>query len=101
MIKESYLGNWREWKQAEGHKEIITRTAKSVLAPSKELLDDWKNKKINWDEYSERYKKEILNPIAQKRIRELIAMSKKQDVWLICYEKEPPCHRFILMEVIK
>ena len=29
------------------------------LAPSKELLSDWKNKRISWDEYTTRYHEEV------------------------------------------
>jgi hypothetical protein len=29
------------------------------------------------------------------------AVSDKKDIYLVCYERDPPCHRFILLAVIK
>ena len=100
-LKETYLAKWKEIpKHAKGI--AITRTAKSILAPSEMLLKDWKNGRISWSEYEARYRKEILtNQIALKRMREIKKMSESQDVYLVCYEKRPPCHRFILSDMIK
>ena len=100
-LKETYLAKWKEIpKHAKGI--AITRTAKSILAPSETLLKDWKNSRITWSEYEVRYRKEILeNQIALNRMREIKKMSESQDIYLVCYEKGPPCHRFILSEMIK
>ena len=99
MLKEGYIAKWREYPKDE----IKIRVARpSVLAPSKQLLEDWKEGKISWEEYEERFRKEILsNPKALKKLREIKELAKKKDVRLICYEKNPPCHRFILIEMIK
>jgi len=74
----------------------------SVLAPSRELLNDWKEGKITWEEYAKRYRTEILNnPLAIKRIKELIEISKTKDVYLISYEKPPKqSHRYVLLDII-
>ncbi len=70
----------------------------SELAPSQDLLDDWKQKEITWDSYTERFIKEMEHPLKQKAIRSL-----RRDAItyrLICWEKNPPCHRFILKDLI-
>lgn len=71
------------------------------LPPSIELLNDWRNKKITWQGYEERYLKEI----EEKRvaIKELINLIKeKKVVTLLCAEKEDKfCHRRLLKEYIQ
>ncbi|GAJ13712.1 unnamed protein product, partial [marine sediment metagenome] len=70
--------------------------------PSKELLKDWKGGKITWSEYETRYKAEIMsNEKAIEKIKLLKELSEYKDVYLYCYEKNPPCHRFILLELIR
>ena len=70
----------------------------SELAPSQELLDDWKKGSITWEEYEYRYREEMKDPFRQKFIRSL----NRDDMTyrLMCWEKDPPCHRFILKELI-
>lgn len=71
------------------------------LAPSVRLLNDYKDKKINWGEYEERYlkgiegKKEVL-----EKLVDLIKENKV--VTLLCAEKEDKfCHRRLLKEYIE
>jgi len=72
------------------------------LAPSEELLKDWKEGRIDWVEYERRFRKEMENPESRKRIQELRNRVKSgENVRLICYEKEPPCHRFILKDLVE
>ncbi len=80
----------------------VTRTAKSVLSPSWTLLNDYKNGTIDWEEYTRRFKREMLsNPQALEELKRIKELAKTKDVRLICYEKNPPCHRFILLEMMK
>lgn len=99
VLKEGYIGNWKSYPKDE----IKIRVARpSVLAPSKELLRDWKEGKISWAEYERRFRAEIMsNPKAMEKLRDIKRLAEKKDVRLMCYEKNPPCHRFILMEMIK
>ncbi len=71
------------------------------LAPSIELLNDYRNKKINWEEYEERYLKEIEEKKeVLKRLLDLI--KEKKVVTLLCAEKEDRfCHRRLLKEYIE
>jgi uncharacterized protein YeaO (DUF488 family) len=70
------------------------------LAPSIELLNDWKDKKISWEEYEERYLKEIKGK--KDAVRKLVQLVKqKKVVTLLCCEKDDKfCHRRLLKEYI-
>jgi len=98
MIKEGYIARWNKYPK----NEIKIRVARpSILAPSKTLLTLWKNKEITWDEYTAIFRKEIQDkPEAIEKLKEIKQKAQTEDVRLICYEKNPPCHRFILIEII-
>lgn len=99
MITQGYIAKWNQYPEEE-IKIRVTRP--SILAPSKELLEDYKKEKINWTQYQTRYVEEITGkPEAIKKIKEIIELGKENTVRLICYEKEYPCHRFILLAIIK
>ena len=73
-----------------------------TLAPSQELLADWKHRLITWDEYTERFRQEILGSVeALAALRHIIELAEARDVYLICWEKEPPCHRFLLLDLAR
>jgi len=100
-IKESYIANWKNIPD-NGTVYKVRVARPSILSPSKELLDDYKNKRIDWNGYEKRFRKEILsNPKVMNELSILKTISKFKDVYLICYEKKYPCHRFILMDMIK
>jgi len=71
------------------------------LAPSVGLLNDWKNKKIGWEEYEKRYLEEIKGK--KRFVNKLIGLVKeKGTVTLLCAEKEDRfCHRRLLKEYIE
>lgn len=98
MLKEGYIGKWKKYPK----NEVKVRVASpSVLAPSKELLKDFKEGKTDWGAYDRRFRKEILdNPEAVAKLKEIKKLAEEKDVRLICYEKNPPCHRFILIDLI-
>lgn len=74
----------------------------SVLAPSHGLLEDWRRGLITWDECTSRFREEILgSPEAVAALRHIIELAKTRDVYLICWEKAPPCHRFILLDLAR
>jgi uncharacterized protein YeaO (DUF488 family) len=70
------------------------------LAPSIGLLNDYKNEKINWEEYEERYLKEIEEK--KGSINKLIGLIREKGVvTLLCAEKEDKfCHRRLLKEYL-
>ena len=71
------------------------------LAPSIELLNDYRNKKIDWSEYEKRYLKEMESK------KELISELKKRSdngevISLLCWEKDDRfCHRRLLKNLIE
>ena len=71
------------------------------LAPSKELLQDWKKNKISWQEYEQRYSKEMESN--QQFIGELANLAETSTITLLCFEKEdnPHCHRHLLKQMIE
>jgi len=104
---DCYLAVLKKYKTKffEAHFEVITRTAKSCLSPSWELLNDFKGNKISFEEYKERFLKELKeHPEAKKRINELREIAKDKMIFLVCYEKFPykqGCHRIIIKEMIE
>ncbi len=78
------------------------KAAISPLAPSQDLLRDWNEDRIVWKEYVERYYQELK---AKKEVDPLIGkiadLAAHEDVWLVCMEREYPCHRFLVKEVIE
>jgi uncharacterized protein YeaO (DUF488 family) len=102
MLKETYLA--RVGKVPPGAiVEIVTRPHENhILSPSWELLNDWKARRISWEEFDRRFRIEMSSPAAVAEMKRLKKLAEKQDVYLVCYEGIPPvyCHRFILLEVI-
>jgi uncharacterized protein YeaO (DUF488 family) len=78
------------------------KVAISPLAPSQDLLRDWNEDRIVWKEYVERYYQELK---AKKEVDPLIAkiadLAAQEGVWLVCMEREYPCHRFLVKQVIE
>lgn len=70
------------------------------LAPSKELVKDWKSGRINWDEYEKRYQAEMAAQTEQIEI--LAEKSRLGTITLLCFEREPDphCHRHLLKRMI-
>jgi Uncharacterized conserved protein len=69
------------------------------LAPDKQLLDDYKKKKIDWKIYQDRY----INSLSEKMIPNTISDSiLNGKVCFLCSEHKPDqCHRRLLAEFIK
>lgn len=69
-------------------------------APTKELLDDYKKKKISWEDYVNTY---IPLIIKRNGITKFVdRFDKYNNVCLLCSEAEPTqCHRRLLAELIE
>jgi hypothetical protein len=121
-LKETYLAVLKKKRDLfpDDYFEVITLTAGSVLAPSDRLLNDVKflqkqfetmkvpNEWARWmawdnSDYENRYRQQLKDdPEAQERIKTLIKkMVDGQSVWVVCYEKYPPCHRFVLWDILR
>jgi len=74
------------------------------LAPSKELLKDYKEGKISWKEYEERFKKEVPKEFVKQRLKEYQRKAQGKEVVLVCIEEDweyPHCHTWILLDIWK
>ncbi|HVQ00493.1 MAG TPA: DUF488 domain-containing protein [Candidatus Thermoplasmatota archaeon] len=98
MMKESYISKWKDLPAGV----VKVRVARpSVLAPSEDLFHDYKEGRIDWRVFEQRFRKEMRDSSkAVAELQRLKALSRDKDVYLICYEKSYPCHRFILLDLI-
>jgi len=108
-LKEGYFGNFKNYPKGETLIAVSRYyprfLGKSIrwrpeLAPSKKLLADYKEGSLPWEEYEKRFRKEMESGPAQHAINEIITYSQYSLFRLLCYEKKPPCHRFILIDII-
>jgi uncharacterized protein YeaO (DUF488 family) len=73
-----------------------------LLAPSRKLLEDWNEDRIKWKEYVERYFQQLYDDQrARNLLEEVISLSMEKDVWLVGLEKDYPCHRFLLKQIVE
>jgi hypothetical protein len=78
------------------------RRSISPLAPSRLLLHDWNTDRILWKEYVERYFLQLYHDQrAGSLLDEITCLSMERDVWLVGAEKDYPCHRFLLKQIIE
>ena len=68
------------------------------LAPTKEILTEYKNKKMSWAEYEERFSKVMV----ERQIECLIKPSELDQTCLLCSEpKADKCHRRLVAEYLR
>ncbi|HPL67925.1 MAG TPA: DUF488 domain-containing protein [Smithellaceae bacterium] len=69
-----------------------------AFAPTKELLDNYKNKKISWTEYEKHFNELIM----VRKVHTLIKASDLQRACLLCSEPTPDkCHRRLVAEYLR
>ncbi|NEN93175.1 MAG: DUF488 domain-containing protein [Okeania sp. SIO3H1] len=67
------------------------------LAPTKELLDDYKKKRITWDTYEQRFN----NLISEREIEKKVSPQLLDRGCLLCSEAKPHyCHRRLVAEYL-
>ena len=72
-----------------------------ILAPSMDLLKDYRAGRASWDDYVPRYTKEVLEG-QRDFVIELAELAERRDVTILCYEDTPEmCHRRLLAEECK
>lgn len=78
----------------------LTEHLKDV-APSVDLLRDWKTSNISWAEYESRYHQEMLEQ--RERIKDLAKRANGKTITLLCFERgdNPHCHRHLLKRLIE
>jgi uncharacterized protein YeaO (DUF488 family) len=72
------------------------------LSPSSGLLSSYRGGEKSWEQFKESFLLELkANPESLEAIRTLDALTKRQDVTLLCYEKSGlPCHRLVVQEIL-
>lgn len=71
---------------------------RETLAPTKELLDAWRNDEIDWSEYEQRFKQLL----SDRKVEETLDPSLfEEPTVLLCSEHEPKhCHRRLVIEYL-
>ncbi|MEX1052459.1 MAG: DUF488 domain-containing protein [Patescibacteria group bacterium] len=69
------------------------------LSPSTKLLDDYVvNKKLTWEEFSKKFKKQVLQK-NNDLLQMLYGISTKRKITLLCFEvNDKKCHRSLIIE---
>lgn len=74
------------------------------LAPSKELLNEYKNNEMKWERYTEKYYKHLqdnIEAVIESILVIISILESGQDVTMYCYEKSGyNCHRHLIAEII-
>lgn len=109
---DCYLAKLKSYKNMypDAVFKVITRTAKSPLAPSRQLLDKSKKEKMDFQTYKKYF---LFEKNKQKRdkteeglkfmreLNEIVDLYEQgKTIFLVCYEKKPSiCHRSIIKEL--
>ena len=98
MIYESYIARIRDVPKAE--RFLVNRNrGHNELSPSETLLREYKSGKLSWDRFRSRFLRELTEG-SWRTLYSLVERSFKENVCLTCYERDFPCHRFILLELL-
>lgn len=75
---------------------------KKELAPSKQLLKEYKTEKKTWEEFTESFQSELKTQESIDAIKDLKTKSRSNNITLLCYEKDgESCHRYLLKKLIE
>lgn len=67
------------------------------LAPTREMLTDYRKRRIDWNDYASRF----LDLMRERRIEEMISEEILSDGCLLCSEDQPHhCHRRLVAEYL-
>ena len=115
MIYTSYISNLKNIPD-NYYKLIITRYNKinpknfnncfhaAVLSPNEQLLKEFKNGEISYQEFYDRFLKQVYNDnFAKDVIKKILDYDRKDlNVVLLCYEKDlKDCHRCIVGKILE
>jgi len=91
----------RYWPRGLSKERLSLTEHMEELAPSTELLRDWKARSISWGEYKRRYHQEM--SVRQQRIKELAKRANRGTITLLCFEREENlcCHRHLLKVLVE
>jgi len=99
--------------EGDGHRVLATRywprgvrgdavdEYQSKLAPSRELIREFRKGDLSWPAFGRRYKQELSTEALQSELRRLAKVASSRVITLLCYcEMETDCHRTLLREAI-
>ena len=91
----------RYWPRGFSKERLSLTEHLKDVAPSIELLRDWKAGNISWAEYEERYHQEMAQQ--REKIKKLAKRATDKTIALLCFEREddPHCHRHLLKSLIE
>ena len=77
--------------------DIVGGEAGPILAPTKEMLDEYKKKKGDWQPYE----KKFLDLMKERQIEKKVDRAALEDSCLLCSEDKPHlCHRRLVAEYL-
>ena len=103
MLKETYLARMKQTgkENPDAAFIVVTRSAGHLLSPSWKLLNDYKDGRIDWAQYTERFMREMDCDSCIAEMKKIWDLSQKKEVFLVCYEKDGEnCHRHILIDLM-
>lgn len=71
----------------------------AIFAPSKKMVWDFKNKKISWEEYTDRYLR-LMRERYRANAETFHAVLAHPKVVLKCYCATQECHRYLLADLL-
>jgi uncharacterized protein YeaO (DUF488 family) len=105
LLSETYKRNIKNIKSTDLDPQVkfidVTRTSNSSLSPSWDLIGAVKKGKITWEEYSDKFRAELVKRKVESELIEIAKQAINHNVYLVCFEKGKECHRFILLDMIK
>jgi uncharacterized protein YeaO (DUF488 family) len=74
-----------------------------ALSPSPDLLFSYKDGKVGWDTFKERFIAQLRSDLGcLEAIRTLHDLSENEEITLLCFEKSgSPCHRHLVRDIIE
>jgi uncharacterized protein YeaO (DUF488 family) len=89
----------RYWPRGISRSAVDDYTTK--VAPSRELLREFKHEGLSWEQYVPRYLEEMKTESAQSDIKRLADAARSGTITLMCIcEDENRCHRSLLRDLI-
>ena len=71
------------------------------LAPSRELLKQYKERKITWKIFKKNFVKEMNDKESVEKLQMLSTQAKKKPITLLCYEQNNrDCHRHLVQDLL-
>lgn len=111
MVKMKSI--YAEKTKDDGHRILITRYyprgVKKThfddwvreLAPSKELLKQYKEGEITWEKFEKKFIMQMNDEKSIEKLQSLSVHAKKKPITLLCYEKnDHECHRHLVQDLV-